>query len=75
MIAHAYGYAYRVTGDQAYKTMGTALFNTSVQHGVTGSHKHYNQQFRSSGLFPACVSATSPGTAAPQPPTNVRIIR
>ncbi len=76
LISHAYGYAYKLTGNSAYRTLGTNLFNTAVQYGFTGSHKHYNQQFRSSGHFPAYVS--SPGTTPPVPPTaptGVRIVR
>jgi hypothetical protein len=73
LISPAFGYAYRLTGDETYRTLGTALFNTAVQSGVTASHKHYNQQFRSSGYFPAYIAATSEGDA-PSPPTNLRII-
>ncbi|HEX2445066.1 MAG TPA: hypothetical protein VHJ77_14065 [Vicinamibacterales bacterium] len=67
-------YAYRLTGAQVYRTLGTSLFNTSVENGVTASHKHYDQQFRSSGHFPAYLS----GPAAPPPPSapaNLRVVR
>jgi hypothetical protein len=73
LISHAFGYAYRLTGSASYRTLGIAIFNTSVSHGVTASHKHYDQQFRSSGHFPAYVAA--PVEAPPGPPTNLRIVR
>lgn len=78
LVAPAFGYAYRLTGNESYKTRGTTLFNTSVEHGYTGTHKHYSQQFRSSGHFPAYVSGSagpSPTPTAPEAPTNVRIVR
>ena len=50
---HAFGYAYSLTNDATYRTLGTSLFNTAVVLGYTGSHKHYDQQFRSSGRFAA----------------------
>jgi hypothetical protein len=74
LVSHAFGYAYRLTALDAYRTLGLALFNTAVQHGVTASHKHYNQQFRSSGHFPAYVAA-APVPVPPNPPTGVRIVR
>jgi hypothetical protein len=58
LIAHAFGYAYQVTGNTAYKDFGTAIFNTSVADGRTSTHRQYNQQFRSSGHFVAYVSGT-----------------
>ena len=73
LIAHAYGYAYRLTADPTYRTLGTNLFNTSVTAGYTGSHKHYNQQFRSSGHFPAYLKSTDP-TPHPRAPANLRIV-
>jgi hypothetical protein len=74
LIAQAFGYAYRLTGVEIYKTRGTTLFNTSVNEGYTGTHKHYSQQFRSSGHFPAYVAGT-PTAPPPTAPTNLRIIR
>lgn len=62
LIAHAFGYAYRLTGNDAYRAFGTTLFNTAVEHGVTSSHKHYNQQFRNSGHFPAYVAGRAPAS-------------
>jgi len=72
LIAHAYGYAYRLTGDVSYRTLGTSIFNTAVNVGATSSAKHYDQQFRSSGHFPAYIS----GAAAqlPTAPANLRIV-
>ncbi|HYO81335.1 MAG TPA: hypothetical protein VES20_08050, partial [Bryobacteraceae bacterium] len=58
LIAHAFGYAYHLTGDAALKDFGTAIFNTSVADGLTGTHKEYDQQFRSSGHFVAYVTGT-----------------
>lgn len=66
MISHAYGYAWKLTGNDSYRQLGTALFNTAVANGVTGSHKHYNQQFRSSGLFVGYIAGpSSSDTTAP----------
>ena len=49
MISHAFAYGYRITGNTAYQDIAVDAFNTCVDHGWTGSEKHYNQQFRSSG--------------------------
>lgn len=72
LISHAFGYAYRLTNNAAYRTLGTKLFNTAVQSGWTGSHKHYNQQFRSSGHFPAYIAAL-PLPPTLSPPRNLRL--
>ena len=74
LIAPAFGYAYRLTGNNAYRTFGTALFNTSINDGYTGTHKHYDQQFRSSGYFPAFIAAAPPTGSLPNAPTNLRIV-
>ena len=74
LIAPAFGYAYRLTGNNAYKAFGTVLFNTSVNDGYTGTHKHYDQQFRSSGYFPAFIAAAPPAGSLPSAPTNLRIV-
>jgi hypothetical protein len=73
LISHAFGYAYRLTGTASYKTLGTAIFNTAVASGTTFSHKHYNQQFRSSGHFPAYIAEQT--SVAPQPPKNFHIVQ
>jgi hypothetical protein len=72
LISHAFGYAYRLTGDSSYRTMGTNLFNTSVQNGATPTHKHYDQQFRSSGHFPAYLADP---VFVPTAPVNLRVVR
>jgi hypothetical protein len=72
LISHAFGYAYRLTGDPVYRTIGTNLFNTSVQHGATPTHKHYDQQFRSSGHFPAYLAGPVIPLSAP---ANLRVVR
>lgn len=78
LVAHAYGYAYRLTGDESYRTFGTTLFNTAVEHGYTSTHKHFDQQFRSSGHFPAYIAGPGPAlSGAPRPPaapTGLRIV-
>ncbi len=74
LISHAFGYAYSLTNDATYRTLGTSLFNTSVASGFTGSHKHYDQQFRSSGRFPAYLKASSTTPQPPRSPANLRII-
>jgi hypothetical protein len=61
LIAHAFGYAYRLTGNQTYLNLGRALFNTAVTSGYAGAHKQYNQQFRSSGRFIAYVTQPASG--------------
>ena len=58
LISHAYGYAYKLTGDTTYRQLGTNIFNTSVANGYAGSHKHFNQQFRSSGHFVAYIAGS-----------------
>ena len=72
LIAHAFGYAYKLTGAAGYRTLGTALFNTAVSDGSAASAKHYDQQFRSSGHFPAYISA--PAASLPTAPRNLRIV-
>lgn len=73
MISHAYGYAWKLTGNEAYRQLGTALFNTAVAAGVTASHKHYDQQFRSSGYFvgyianPSSSDSTAPTVSVTSP--------
>jgi hypothetical protein len=71
LISHAFGYAYRLTGNTAYRDFGTAVFNTSVEEGYTGLAKQYNQQFRSSGHFVAYVSGpTTADDTAPSASTT-----
>jgi len=62
LIAHAFGYGHRLTGNADYLRVGTDIFNTSVEDGYAGAHKQYNQLFRSSGHFVAYVS---PDTTSP----------
>ncbi len=69
LISHAFGYGYKITGRTDYLTVGKNIFNTSVANGVTASHKHYDQQFRSSGRFVAYVTGdVDSGTPPPPPP-------
>lgn len=72
LIAHAFGYAYRITGDPSYRDLGIAIFRTSIEAGTVSSHKHFNQQFRSSGHFPAYISQ-SQAARRPNPPENLRV--
>jgi hypothetical protein len=74
LISHAFGYAYRLTGDSTYRTLAIDLLNTSVQDGWSFTHKQYNQQFRSSGHLPAYL-AGSAAEVPPLPPTTLRIVR
>ena len=57
LIVHLYGYAYRLSNftNQNYLNLGRTVFNYSVSNGYAGSHKQYNQHFRSSGHFPAYI--------------------
>ncbi|MFN0064460.1 MAG: hypothetical protein ACKVPX_18305 [Myxococcaceae bacterium] len=75
LISHAFGYAYRLTGNAVYRTVGTNLFNTAVRDGVTASAKHYDQQFRNSGHFPAYLADPTPPTARPRAPTRLRAVQ
>ncbi len=70
LISHAFGYGYKITGRTDYLTLGTNIFNTSVANGVTASHKHYDQQFRSSGRFVAYVTGGTTTTPADPPPSS-----
>jgi hypothetical protein len=65
LIAHAYGYAYLLTGTQEYLTLGRRVFDTAVANGYAGAAKQYNQQFRSSGRFVAYALSTPTGTPSP----------
>src|SRR5690606_23742185 len=60
LITHLYGYAYRLTNftNQNYLNLGRTVFNYSVNTGSTTSHKHFNQEFRSSGHFPAYIDSS-----------------
>jgi hypothetical protein len=71
LISHAYGYAWKLTGNNAYRTIGQALFNTAVADGYAGAHKQYDQQFRSSGHFVAYVSSPPPGTDTTAPTVSL----
>lgn len=68
LISHAYAYGYAITGNQAYLKVATDIFNTAVSYGVLSDHKHYDQQFRSSGHSVAYLAGDS-GTTPP-PPSN-----
>jgi hypothetical protein len=68
MISHAFGYAYRLTGDPGYRDFGVMLFHTAVESGTTSGAKHFNQQFRSSGHFVAYIRETEAGAV----PTTTR---
>jgi hypothetical protein len=74
LIAHAFGYAYKLTADPTYRTLGTSVFNTSVASGYSWTHKQYDQQFRSSGHFAAYVKATGTPPPPPRSPLNLRIV-
>ncbi len=58
-IHHAFGYAYYVTGDPAYKEMGDEIFDASYGDRVDGIHcladsgkgKDYAMNYRSSGRY------------------------
>jgi len=69
LISHAYAYGYAITGNQAYLKVATDIFNTAVSYGVVPDHKHYDQQFRSSGRFVAYVAGDS-GTTPPPPDSD-----
>ena len=64
LISHAYAYAYKLTGKSDYLRVGGDLFQTSVRSGATSTHKHYDQQFRSSGLFVGYLGAPAAATPA-----------
>ena len=55
IITHAFGYAYHITGNAAYRDVGTMVFNTALDNAATASPRHVCQQYRSSGHFPVYV--------------------
>jgi hypothetical protein len=55
-----------------YRTIGTNLFNISVQHGATLTHKHYDQQFRRAAIFPAYLAGP---VILPTAPANLHVVR
>jgi hypothetical protein len=56
LLSHAFAYGYKLTGNADYKNIALAVFNACVDDGWTGSFKHYNQQFRTSGHTVAYLS-------------------
>lgn len=72
LISHAFGYAYKLTKNPDYLKVGLDLFNTSVRYGVTATHKHFAQQFRSSGHFPAYIATDNPIDGRSQRPHRPR---
>ena len=74
LISQAFAYAYRLTGER-HRTERSRidLFNTSVESGLPSMHKHYNQQFRSSGHLPGYLAG--PVTFPPNAPLTLRVVR
>jgi hypothetical protein len=60
MISYAFAYGYKITADTDYKDVATSIFNTAVSKAYTGSAKHYNQQFRTSGHTVLILTALVP---------------
>ena len=56
-VLPAFGYAYKLTGDSAYRDMGEELFDAAfgktdnVRNEADGTAKNYNQNYRSSGRY------------------------
>jgi hypothetical protein len=84
-VHHAFGYAYYVTGDEAFKQMGDDVFEASYGDQVDGLHclagspkaKDYDMNYRASGrylVWRLAASNTKVGTAAlsSQPATERR---
>jgi hypothetical protein len=80
-IHHAFGYAYYITGDQAYKQMGDEVFDASYGDQVDGIHcfadtgkgKDYDMNFRASGRYLVWrLSPRSGGAPAASQPTPIR---
>ena len=46
LIAPAYAWLYRQTGDTAYRERGDQIFEGGVKYGFIGSGKHFNQHYR-----------------------------
>ena len=65
-ISRAFAYGYRITGNIEYRDIALAVFNTCVDDGWTGTAKHYNQQFRSSGHAVAYLSEGVVAASLPQ---------
>lgn len=74
LISHAFAYAWRLTGDSSYRTLGSQLLNTSVQNAYTGTHKHFNQQFRSSGHTVAYLGDSGGSTPPPSQDTTAPVV-
>jgi len=58
LMSHAFAYGYVLTTENPYRALALDLIDTAVQFGYTGSAKHFNQQFRSSGHAIAYLEQT-----------------
>lgn len=84
-VHHAFGYAYYVTGDEAFRRMGDDVFEASYGDQVDGIHcladsakaKDYDMNYRASGRYlvwrltnrHSSALALSPLSTSPQPTT------
>jgi len=78
-VHHAFGYAYYVTGDEAFKRMGDEIFDASYGDQVDGIHcladspkaKDYDMNYRAAGRYLVwrLTSGHSSASAWPQPVT------
>jgi uncharacterized protein (TIGR03437 family) len=72
-VFSAYGYAYLLTGDPAFKTMGEELFESAfgnttdgIRNEADGTAKNYNQNYRMGGRY-LVWRGTSGSAPAPTP--------
>jgi hypothetical protein len=75
-VHHAFGYAYYLTGDEAFKQMGDDVFEASFGDRVDGIHclaasgkaKDYDMNYRASGRYLVWRLAHSQASAQPSGP-------
>lgn len=72
-IFSAYGYAYLITGDPAFKAMGDELFDAAfvgsdnIRNLADGTAKNYNQNYRMGGRYLVWRNSSSEPTPTPSP--------
>src|ERR1043166_7035583 len=76
-IFSAYGYAYQITGDPIYKSMGDELFDAAFagidgfRGEADGTAKNYNQTYRRGGSYQAWLTQAAGSLPTPAPSPSV----